>query len=385
VCFSGDHHECEKLKVLIAAGGTGGHVFPALAVVQELMKRAPTSKMLFVGTRKGIEAALVPKAGFDITFISIFGMKRRLALSNFLLPFVGVRGLVQSFRLIQHFSPDIVFGTGGYVAGPVLLAAVLGRVPTVLHEQNARPGFTTKRLARWVSMMLLSYPQSRVFYRRKDNLRVTGNPTRIALHSMDRTKARLFFGLREDLDTVLVFGGSLGAHSINMALLEALDGLMADGTLQLLWQTGVTDYEDIKKKTSKYELRIKVLPFIDSMIDAYCTADVVLCRAGASTLAEITRLGIPAILVPYPYATGNHQELNARILLDEGAAIMILDRALTGEKVVRTIRDLLQDWGKRGRMIERCKALGYPQAASHIVGAMFELAGSHGRRHDARE
>jgi UDP-N-acetylglucosamine--N-acetylmuramyl-(pentapeptide) pyrophosphoryl-undecaprenol N-acetylglucosamine transferase len=364
------------MNVLIAAGGTGGHVFPALTVAQELRQRAPTSNMLFVGTHKGIEASLVPKAGFDMAFISIFGMKRRLALSNVILPFIALKGLIQSYRIIQRFSPNIVFGTGGYVAGPVLLAAVLRRIPTMLHEQNSRPGVTTRWLARWMSMMLLSFPRSEIYYRRRDNLRVTGNPTRIASKTKGRTSSRLLFGLRESLDTVLVFGGSQGAHSLNMALLGALEELMADGTVQLLWQTGGTDYEEIDAKTSPYGPRIKVLPFIDSMIDAYQASDVVLCRAGASTLAEITALGIPAILVPYPFATGRHQELNARSLVDQGAADMILDRELTGARVATALQDLLADRGRRRRMRERSRAMGYPQAASRIVEAMFEIVGS---------
>ena len=168
-------------------------MFPALAVAQELMKRAPTSKLLFVGTRKGIESSCVPSAGFDITFISIFGLKRRLALSNVILPFMVMRSHIQSYRIIQRFSPKIVFGTGGYVAGPVLLAAVLLKIPTMLLEQNSRPGLTNKWLARWMSMMLLSFPQSGVYFRRKDNLRVTGNPTRMALKTEDRRTSRLFF------------------------------------------------------------------------------------------------------------------------------------------------------------------------------------------------
>ena len=373
--FPVDRHESEKLNVLFAAGGTGGHVFPALTVAQELMKRMPTSKMLFVGTRSGIEASLVPKAGFDITFISIFGLKRRMALSNFLLPLVGLRSLFQCFRIVHHFSPDVVFGTGGYVAGPVLLAAVLCRIPTMLHEQNSRPGLTTRWLARWMSMVLLSYPRSEIYFRRKDTLRVSGNPARIALQTAESRESRRLFGLKENLDTILVFGGSQGAHSINMALLEALEGLMADGTVQLLWQTGEADHEEIRRRARPYEPRVKALPFIDSMMEAYRAADVVLCRAGASTLAEITVLGIPSILVPYPHATGRHQELNARSLVDEGAAVMIPDRELSGGRIVSTIRDLLKDPKKRRRMKERCKAMGYPQAAARIVQAMFDLGG----------
>ncbi|MFQ6091146.1 MAG: undecaprenyldiphospho-muramoylpentapeptide beta-N-acetylglucosaminyltransferase [bacterium] len=361
----------EPLRVLFAAGGTGGHLFPALAVAQELMGRAPASRVLFAGTRKGMEALLVPRAGFEIAFISIYGLRRRMSASNLALPFFGLKSLFQSFLILRRFSPDVVFGTGGYVAGPVLLGAVLSRIPTVLHEQNSRPGLTARWLARWVSMVLLSFPQSEAYFRRKENLRVTGNPTRLGLEAGDRRAARRLFGLREDVRTLLVFGGSLGAHSINMAVLDALEELTAEQDVQLLWQTGRLDFEGIRDRVSQSGVR--VLPFIDEMVDAYQAADVVLCRAGATTLAEITRCGLPAILVPYPRATGGHQEFNARILVEAGAAAMIPDQELSGRKVAAAVLNILKDTEKRERMRNRSKAMGSPRAATDIVEALFEL------------
>ena len=342
--------------------------------------RSPESKVLFTGTRKGIEASLVPKEGFEITFISIYGLRRAMTLSNVLLPFYLLKSVVQCFGIFRRFSPHVVFGTGGYVSGPVLFAAIISGIPTMLHEQNSRPGLTTRWLARWVTFVLLSFSQSDAYFQRKSNLRVTGNPTRFHPKTADSRSARLHFGLEQDLHTILIFGGSLGAHSINMALLEAVDEFMTSTNIQLLWQTGKTDFEEIQGRVSQYRGRMKVYPFIEDMIDAYRAADVVVCRAGASTLAEITRIGLPAILVPYPHATGRHQELNARVFVEAGAAEMISDHELNGRRLIDTITELLKEPEKRRRMSQKSRALGRPRAASAIVEAMLELVQD--RNHD---
>ena len=359
------------MRVLFAAGGTGGHLFPALAVAQELMRREPESKVLFAGTHKGLEASLVPKAGFEITFISIFGLRRKIALSNVVLPLILMKSLVESFLILRRFSPHLVFGTGGYVSGPVLLAAILRGIPTMLHEQNSRPGLTTRCLARWVSLVLPSFSPSEIFFRRKNNLLITGNPTRCDSQTQDGRAARRHFGLGADLETVLIFGGSLGAHSINMAVLDSIQELLTNGAVQILWQTGKSDFECIRSRTAQHGDRIKVLPFIEDMIDAYLAADVVLCRAGATTLAEITRIGIPALLVPYPHAIRAHQELNASLLVEAGAANMILDHELCGRRLATAIHDLLRDPNKRKGMEKRSRSLGHPEAAVTIVEAML--------------
>ena len=366
------------MRILFAAGGTGGHLFPALAVARELQVRAPETEVLFAGTRSGIEASAVPKAGFQMAHISIYGLKRALALSNLILPFVMLTSIGQSCSIVRRFAPNIVFGTGGYVTAPVLVAALLNGIPTMLHEQNSRPGLTTRWLSKWVSLVLLSFAKSEVYFRRKNNLRITGNPTRLQPRTSHPQSAREFFGLNTDRYTVLIFGGSLGAHSINAAVLDALSELLSKGLVQLLWQTGKRDFEWISDCTREYGDRVRVHPFIDDMADAYRAADVILCRAGATTLAEITSLGCSAILVPYPYATGGHQEINARMLVEEGAAEMILDRELRGQTLAAAIIDLLENPSKRKRMREKCRAMGRPQAVTDIIETMFQLL--HSRR-----
>lgn len=371
------------MKILFAAGGTGGHLFPALAVARALQARRPSTEVLFAGTRSGLEATVVPKAGFQMAPISIHGLRRALVLSNFLLPLLLLKSIGQSFSIIRRFAPDIVFGTGGYVAGPVLTAALLSGIPTMLHEQNSRPGLTTRWLSKWVSSVLLSFAQSEVYFRRKDNLRFTGNPTRMIPKTGDSNSARLHFGLKEDPYTVLIFGGSAGAHSLNMAVLDALRELMSKGPVQVLWQTGKRDFEGIKDRALPFGNRVQVLPFIEDMADAYQAADVVLCRAGATTLAEITDLGCPAILVPYPHATGRHQEINARVLVEAGAAEMILDQDLSGPKVAAMIFGLLRDTARRKMMRETCKSMGCPKAADDIVEAIEELVPDRSDGHDS--
>ena len=371
------------MRILFAAGGTGGHLFPAIAVARDLVARAPGTEVLFAGTRSGLEATIVPEAGFRIAYISIRGLRRALTLSNLLLPFLLLKSIGQSLAVIRRFGPGMVFGTGGYVAGPVLAAALLRGIPTMLHEQNSRPGLTTRWLSKWVRSVLLSFDRSSIYFRRKDNLRFTGNPTRLQPKTADARSARQYFGLKQDPYTVLIFGGSAGAHTMNMAVLDALAELLSAGPVQVLWQTGKREFEEIENRVRQYGDRVMVYPFIRDMAEAYQAADVILCRAGATTLAEITAIGRPAVLVPYPHATGRHQELNARVLVEAGAAEMILDQELSGKKVTATIFALLNDAARRKMMRERCRSLGRPRAVEAILTTIEDVLDIRSASHDS--
>ncbi|OPX22631.1 MAG: undecaprenyldiphospho-muramoylpentapeptide beta-N-acetylglucosaminyltransferase, partial [Candidatus Latescibacteria bacterium 4484_107] len=327
--------------MLLAGGGTGGHVFPALALADAVRKRAPEAELLFVGTERGMERNAVPQAGYPIRMISVIGLRRQVSWEWLRFPFALMDSLRETRRIFRAFRPHLVTGTGGYVSGPVGFMAGWFGVPLVIQEQNSYPGITTRLLALLADQVHLTFPESERYFLRKRNLQISGNPTRSEIGSVDRTEARKRLGLAQDKPTLCVIGGSQGAHSINVALSEALDRLTASG-IQVLWQTGERDYQWASQVSAHYGNTVRAQGFVD-MPTALGAADLILCRAGAMTLAEITRCGLPAILVPYPYATANHQEHNARSLVEAGAAELILDRELSGERVGERVSALLED------------------------------------------
>ena len=364
-----------SLRVLFAGGGTGGHVFPAIALDDELKRREPGARVRFVGTPLGLESQAVPRAGYELRFIPAQGVKGKGALGQvFYLSQLLTQSLYHSLGIVRDFKPQVVVGTGGYVSGPVVLAAVLQGIPTLIQEQNSYPGLTTRLLAPWVDQVHLGFPSAIRYFRRRDNLRVSGNPTRAGLAAVDGPRARERFGLDRDRLTILVLGGSQGAHSINRAMLEALGELKAGSGVQILWQTGDKDYEWIKEGSISCGPRVVVERFIHDMAWAYGAADLVICRAGAITIAELTRCGLPAILVPYPFAAADHQLFNARTLVEAGAAKMVLDHELNGKRLSLILNDLLAAPQQLVAMARKSKGLGQPGATGRITEAILELA-----------
>jgi UDP-N-acetylglucosamine--N-acetylmuramyl-(pentapeptide) pyrophosphoryl-undecaprenol N-acetylglucosamine transferase len=358
-------------RILIAAGGTGGHVFPALAIADELKKLNPLAVFLFVGTKDKIEARIVPQRGYSFTTIWVSGFHRSLRVSNVLFPLKVIVSIVQSFFLIIKFHPDVVIGTGGYACGPVLYLASLFRIPTVVHESNSYPGVTTRMLSNRVTKLFTAFEATSRWLKRSDNIEVVGTPTRESLAAVSQEDGLKFFGLDRKKKTVLVFGGSLGATSINQAIQAMVDELAQSG-VQLIWQTG--KYNAAIAEMMKQKRIGGVYPFIDAMENAYAAADVVVCRAGATTLAEITRLGKAAILVPYPYAAADHQTVNARTLAEAGAAVMIADREL-GLRLKQELCSLLNDDVRRLVLSEACRKFGKPDAGSNIAKKIMALIG----------
>ncbi|MGH2569241.1 MAG: undecaprenyldiphospho-muramoylpentapeptide beta-N-acetylglucosaminyltransferase [Bacteroidota bacterium] len=357
-------------RILLAGGGTGGHVFPALAIADEIKKLAPASEFLFVGTKGKIEARVVPQRGYRLRTIWISGVHRRLAVSNLWFPAKLAVALAESFFLIKQFRPDVVVGTGGYVSGPVLFAASLLGMPTVIHESNSYPGITTRLAVPRATKVLVAFDETRRWLKRTDNVELVGTPTRNELGNSTRESGLKFFGLNPEKKTVLVFGGSLGAASINNAVLALADELLQKST-QLIWQTGQSDFKRVQFMLGGKKVGW-VGPFIDRMEDAYAAADVAVSRAGAITVAELTRVGVPAIVVPYPYAAADHQTLNARALVDAGAAVMIRDPELQTD--LRTeLLDLLEDEHRRATMAQASKRLGKPEAGRAIAEKILEL------------
>ena len=352
------------MRVIFAGGGTGGHLFPGLAVARELQQRDSTTEILFVGTVQGIEARVLPREGFRLETIPVRGLKGR-GVRGLLDAAWGIpAGLLHSLMIIRNFRPDIIIGLGGYASGPVLLAGKLRGLRCAIMEQNLQPGFTNKFLAQFVDRVFTSYRESSAYFSGGKVLE-TGNPVRWRkLPTVNRSEKFV----------LLVFGGSAGAHRINLAVVDAMKSLTdLVGGLQVIHQTGQADFAAIKAAYDSLPFEAEVFPFIEKMDEAYARADLVLCRAGATTVAELTAFGKPAVLVPYPYAIYDHQRWNAQALQDQGAAEMILDQELNGNLLAGRIQAYVADRWKIERMAAAARVMGRPEAAARIVDECYAL------------
>ena len=355
--------------VLFAGGGTGGHLYPAIAIAEEVLKLEPKARIVFAGTKAKIEARVVPQKGFEFHTIWISGFSRRLTVNNLLFPVKVVVSLLQSFFLMKRVRPDVVVGTGGYVCGPVLFMASLLGIPTVVHESNSYPGVTTRLLASRVTKVFITFDVTKKFLSSSAAVQLVGNPTRAELSSVTREEGCRFFGLDPAKKTLFAFGGSLGAASIN----KAMPGVVKDAVAndyQVLWQTGESDWNSAS--SVQQHPNIKVMKYVDRMDCGYAAADVIVSRSGATTLAELTRLGKPALLVPYPHAAANHQELNAQAMVESGAAEMIRDPELASG-LLPAVHGLLFDGQKQDSMAERSRRLGRPNAGGVIASVILSL------------
>jgi len=362
------------LRVLITGGGTGGHIYPGLAIADNLLEREAV-EILFVGTERGLEKEIVPKAGFSFATVTVEGLPRRISLTSLRSGFKLVKGLWQAKKIIEKFRPSLVVGTGGYVCGPVVAMAAWQGIPTLIHEQNAFPGITNRLLAKWVNKIAVTYQESARYFP-EEKITLTGNPVRPEVISAQREEALAKFSLNPKKKTVLVFGGSRGARSINQAMIAAREALQNEDFLQIIHVTGKEDFSWVSGQESMEEVKIgniTIKPYLHNMPDALAAADLVLCRAGATTLAEITVRGIPAILIPYPYATDNHQEYNARSLEKEGAAVVLLDKELNQTKLEDCILRLVKDQNRLDHMAQKSKGMGKPEAAEYIVNCLYSL------------
>jgi UDP-N-acetylglucosamine--N-acetylmuramyl-(pentapeptide) pyrophosphoryl-undecaprenol N-acetylglucosamine transferase len=352
----------------MAGGGTGGHAFPAIAIADEIRRRCAGAEVRFVGTRRGVEARAVPRAGYPLDFIPVIGLRRSLSVDLLRFPFLLAAGLVGAYRAVRRFRPGVVVCTGGYVSGPAGVAAYLQSVPVVVQEQNSFPGLTSRLLAPVADQVHVTFPESREHFGGRGT--VSGNPTRAEFGTVGREEARGRMGLRTDLPALLVYGGSQGSRAINAAVGGALPELLAGRGIQVLWQTGHLDFEPVSGKARPFGDRVIVRPFIDDAPAAFAAADLIVCRAGATTIAELARAGLPALFVPLPTAAADHQTKNARALVDAGAARMIPQRHLDGPSLARAVSDLLNDPEGRQRMSDRMRALAVPDAAARIVHSM---------------
>ncbi|KUO52482.1 MAG: hypothetical protein APF76_05465 [Desulfitibacter sp. BRH_c19] len=367
------------MNVIITGGGTGGHIYPALAIAKGLQETYVGCDILYVGTSKGLEAGILPKTGINFRFITVEGLPRKINFQSLKSGFKFLKGLGQSFKIISEFKPDAIVSTGGYVAGPVAWVGSQMGVPLMLHEQNSYPGITNKLLARRAKRICLTFKDSKQYFKDKSKLRLTGLPIRSEILKVSKKGSYKRLGLDPRMKTVLITGGSRGAWSINNAIAKSMAELIKIKNTQFIFITGEASYlettETIKKQGINLEDmgNITIKPYIHNMEDAIGIADLVIGRAGATFLAEITALGIPAILVPYPWATENHQEHNARSLVKNGAAILIKDHDLTSNNLLKELDNLLLNEKRLLSMKKASQELGEPHALKKILEVFTEV------------
>jgi UDP-N-acetylglucosamine--N-acetylmuramyl-(pentapeptide) pyrophosphoryl-undecaprenol N-acetylglucosamine transferase len=355
------------MKMIIAGGGTGGHLFPGVAIAEEFLRRDGENRVLFIGTEKGLESRVLKDLGYDLRTVTIEGLKGRglrAVRALFKIPW----SLIQSAGIIRAFFPDMVIGVGGYASGPAVMAAWFMGIPTAVAEQNALPGVTNRILSRFVRRVFVSFTES-LKWLPAEKTGVTGNPIRAGFF-----KGTGAGRMKDGRFVVLVFGGSQGAHRINEAVMEALPCLEPlKDRLRFIHQTGGRDGEAVKEAYRQRGIEAEVLPFIRDMALAYGSADLLICRAGATSIAEITACGKAAVFIPFPYAIHDHQTGNARVLVEAGAAEMIAEKDLDGRGLAQVIERLSRDPERIRLMEEKARSLGHPGAASDIVEACMEL------------
>lgn len=349
------------MKAIIAAAGTGGHINPALAIANKIKQEEPNSEIIFVGTDRGLENDLIPRAGYDLKRIEAYGFNRKISLDNVKKMYKTFKSIGQAKKIIQDFKPDIMIGTGGYICLPVALAASKLNVPIVLHESNAFPGVAIKMLSKKASAILVGFEDAKKRIKNTENVVVVGNPSKVKKISFTNSQKEEILkeiGLTNiEKPIVLVFGGSQGAQKINESFINIISKKINE-KYQIIWATGPSQYEIIKTKLQSLNVNInnisnvKILPYIYNMEEVMNCVDLVVSRSGAMTITEISIVGKPSIFIPFPYATENHQEYNAKVLEKVGAAKIILDADLDFNILNSTINEIISDKEKMCRMSE---------------------------------
>jgi UDP-N-acetylglucosamine--N-acetylmuramyl-(pentapeptide) pyrophosphoryl-undecaprenol N-acetylglucosamine transferase len=352
------------MRAIVAGGGTGGHVIPALAIANQL-KKSYDAEVLFIGTARGIETRLVPAAGFPLQLVRVGALKNVSLVTRLQTAFDLPRAIWEAGRMLSEFAPDVVIGVGGYASGPAMLAAVMKHIPTLAFEPNVVPGFANRMVARFVSAAAVHFEETAKYFR---HAVVTGVPVRQAFFEIPPK--------RGGTPTLLVFGGSQGAHAINEAMIRCLPVLWREAPgIRIIHQTGERDYNDALAAYAGWGEAAEVSRFIEDMPAAFARADLVVCRSGASTVAEIAAAGKPAVFVPFPRAADDHQTVNAMALERAGAAVLVEESKLDGVWLAETIAALLGDASHLARMSEAARALAHPNAARDIAVMVARVAG----------
>jgi UDP-N-acetylglucosamine--N-acetylmuramyl-(pentapeptide) pyrophosphoryl-undecaprenol N-acetylglucosamine transferase len=362
-------------RVIISGGGTGGHIFPAIAIADEIKKRNPKAEILFIGAQGKMEMEKVPAAGYRIEGLAIVGFQRKLTFSNFLLPFKIVKSLLKARSILKEFKPQAVVGVGGYASGPTLQAATMLKLPTLVQEQNSFPGKTNKLLASKVNVLCTAYDDLDKFFP-KEKIRLTGNPVRHDMVSIDgkREEAMNYYGFDSSKKTILIIGGSLGARTLNNALVENIAEIARHDEIQILWQSGKLYYEQMLEIMNQKKVgSIKLVQFIDRMDLAYAAADVIISRAGAISVSELCLIGKPVVLVPSPNVAEDHQTKNAMALVNKNAAILVKDTEAT-QHLFSVVFQLMTDESRMMTYSSEIKKLAKPNATADIVNELEKIA-----------
>ncbi len=342
------------MRVIIAAAGTGGHINPGIAIANKIKKEQPNSEIIFIGTTRGLENDLVPRAGYELKTIEAYGLSKKISISNIKKMLKTFEGFFQAKAIIKDFKPDIVIGTGGYICGATILAAHKQKIPTMLHESNAFPGKAVKMLSNKVDRILVGFNDARERLENKEKVVLTGTPTKIKKINFNDSEKReklKEMGLNDEKSIILVFGGSQGAQAINESILGIIKNKLNEN-YQIIWAVGPKQYDVIKEELEEMNVNInnikgvKIFPYIYNMEEIMNLSDVVVCRSGAITITEISKLGKPAIFIPLPNVSENHQEYNARVLEKENAAKIILNKDLKAEVLNENINNIIKDKNK---------------------------------------
>lgn len=364
-----------KLRIIVSGGGTGGHIYPAMALIKRLKERNLIDDVLYVGTEKGLESKIVTREGITFKTIKISGFKRKLTFQNVKVLKMFFSSITKSKKIIKEFKPDIVVGTGGYVSSAVVYAAHQMKIPTVIHEQNTIAGITNKFLGNFVDKIAIAFKQAESQFREKRKLVFTGNPRAQEAASIKKNDRLSDFGLKPDQPTVLIFGGSRGAEPINKAVINALPDFQK-ATYQMIFVTGRVHYDSVMKRVDdKYKKldNVVILPYIDNMPEILPDLKLIVGRSGATSIAEITALGLPAIFIPSPYVTHDHQTVNANAIAENGAAEVIAESDLTSDKLFHDVSEIMNDPSKQQKMSDASKANGVPDASDKLIEVLLGL------------
>ncbi len=360
------------MKVLIGSGGTGGHIYPALALARHILAKNGSSQVMFVGTKRGLESRIIPLSGFNLLTINSMGFDRRV---RNIFPVIRelLKGIRQSSAIINNFKPDIVVGTGGYVAAPLVMASVFKGIPVVIHEQNAMPGLANRLLAPFASIVCISFPETKQYFKSKRKIRLTGNPRASEVYKLG-LKGKNSSKKSNDNQLIVVYGGSHGSLKINHVVSEYIARKMLPAKTDVVFVTGERYYQDVLKRVKSLPEEVRLFPYLDLMPEILSEADLVITRSGATTIAEISALGIPAILIPSPNVANNEQYHNARILSDSGAAVMIEEELFNEIELEKAISGLLKDPALLREMSQNSKSRGMPKASENLYKCLQEVA-----------
>lgn len=361
------------MKIVLTGGGTGGHIYPALALREYLLTKYPNAEFLYIGTEKGLENTIVPNANIPFKTVKIQGIRRSLSLENLKTLWYAISSVSSAKKILKQFKPDVVIGTGGYVCFPVVYAAAKLGIPTIIHEQNSVAGVTSKVLARVVTKICICFDAVRTdFAKYAHKIVLTGNPRGQEIVSTSSNPQTLTdLGLDAQKKTVLFFGGSRGAQNLNQHMIDYYE-LYAQMNAQVIFVTGNAHYSNVIQHV-KETAQFKVVPYLNNMSNVLNVVDLVVCRSGATTLAELTALGVPSVLIPSPYVTNNHQEKNARSLVDKQAAEIVLEKELSSEKLYHYVYDLMNDASQLEKMAHAAKKMGITDASVRLTQVIEEI------------